>query len=200
VRWVATKPDALIPRPDWGCGEIGGPFVRAEESQALSVLPDLWQRIHPDDLHQTAPGVIALTIHRELDGPSATFGDRAWMLLEEQAPELAGHLSGAAPLQSVIYSDRYLRSPLAFVLLRGLLEGLARYPGGLTPTTVIQIDTAKLDRPTAETPRCYSMIGGIAGIVNTLSKPGFLRRGPHSLGGKSYPQAASCPRIDLDLE
>ncbi|MCC8993913.1 MAG: DEAD/DEAH box helicase [Candidatus Contendobacter sp.] len=153
VRWVATKPDALIPRPDWGCGEIGGPFVRAEESQALSVLPDLWQRIHPDDLHQTAPGVIALTIHRELDGPSATFGDRAWMLLEEQAPELAGHLSGAAPLQSVIYSDRYLRSPLAFVLLRGLLEGLARYPGGLTPTTVIQIDTAKLDRPTAETPR-----------------------------------------------
>ena len=153
IRWVASKPDALIPRPDWGSGDAGGPFVRAEESQALSALPDSWQRIDPGDLRQTAPGVIALTIHRELDGPSATFGDRAWTLLEQQAPELAGHLRGTAPLQSVSYSDRYLRSPLAFILLRGFLESLARYPGGLTPATLIQINTAKLDRPGAETPR-----------------------------------------------
>jgi len=153
VRWVASKTDALIPRPDWGGGEIGGPFVRATESETLSVLPESWQRIHPDDLHQTAPGVIALTIHRELDGPSTTFGDRVWRLLEQQALELTRHLRGAEPLQSVSYSDRYLRSPLTFVLLRGVLEGLARYPGGLTPATLIQVNTAKLDRLAAETPR-----------------------------------------------
>ena len=153
VRWVASKTDALIPRPAWGSGETGGLFVRTTESQALSALPESWQRIHSDNLRQTAPGVIALTIHRELDGPSATFGDRAWTLLEQQAPELARHLRGSGLLQSVSYSDRYLRSPLAFVLLHGLLEGLACYPGGLTPTTVIQINTAKLDRPASETPR-----------------------------------------------
>lgn len=153
VRWAACQTDALIPRPAWGGGEAGGPFVRAMESQSLSPLPATWRRLDPADLRPSTPGVIALTITRELDGPSATFGDRAWTLLEQQVPELAERLNGAGPLQSVRYTDRYLRSPLAFLLLRSLLESLARYPGGLAPETVVQVDTAKLDRPGAEQPR-----------------------------------------------
>ena len=153
VRWAASKVDALIPRPAWGGGEVGGPFVRAVEMQSLSPLFDAWRRLKPADLRQIAPGVIALTIHRELDGPSTTFGDRTWTLLEKQVPGLAERLNRTDPLQSVHYSDRYLRSPLAFLLLRGLLEKLGHYPGGLTPVTVIQVNTAKLDRSAAETPR-----------------------------------------------
>jgi len=53
----------------------------------------------------------------------------------------------------VRYSDRYLRSPLAFLLLHSLLEGLVRYPGGLTPAAAVSIETAQLDRLGMETPR-----------------------------------------------
>ncbi len=153
VRWAASKTDALIPRPAWGGGEAGGPFVRAVEVQSLSPVPESWRRLNPADFRPSAPGVIALMISRELNGPSATFGDRAWTLLEQRTPKLAERLAGAAPLQSVRYTDRYLRSPLAFLLLHSLLERLARYPGGLAAETVVQMDTAKLDRLGAEQPR-----------------------------------------------
>ncbi|HRZ06801.1 MAG TPA: DUF1998 domain-containing protein, partial [Candidatus Competibacteraceae bacterium] len=153
VRWAARQADALIPRPAWGGGETGGPFVRVVETQSLSPVPASWQRLDPANLRPSTPGVIALTITRELDGPSATFGDRAWKLLEQQIPGLAERLNGAESLQSVRYSDRYLRSPLAFLLLHSLLEGLARYPGGLTSATAVKIETAQLEQLDMETPR-----------------------------------------------
>ena len=153
VRWAARQTDALIPRPAWGGGEAGGPLVRVVETQSLSPIPEAWRRLDPAELRSSTPGVIALTIKRELDGPSATFGNRAWTLLEQQVPGLAERLHGTAPLQAVRYSDRYLRSPLAFLLLYSLLEGLARYPGGLTPAAAVSIETAQLDRLSMETPR-----------------------------------------------
>ena len=153
VRWAARQPDALIPGPAWGSGEAGGPLVRVVETQSLSPIPEAWRRLDPAELRSSTPGVIALTINRELDGSSATFGERAWSLLEQQVPGLAECLRGAAPLQAVRYSDRYLRSPLAFLLLHSLLKGLARYPGGLTPATAVRIATAPLDRLGMETPR-----------------------------------------------
>ena len=66
---------------------------------------------------------------------------------------MAEHLHTAAPLKSLRYTDRYLRSPLALLLLHGLLKGLLRYPGGLTPTTTVWVETATLDRLGTEQPR-----------------------------------------------
>ncbi|HRD50380.1 MAG TPA: hypothetical protein PL166_12400, partial [Candidatus Contendobacter sp.] len=57
------------------------------------------------------------------------------------------------PLQSVHYSDRYLRSPLTFVLLHELLNGLTCYAGGLAQITLIEITTAELNRLDAKQPR-----------------------------------------------
>ena len=153
VRWAAREPAALIPRPGWGGGENGGPFVRVVEAKSLAPLPDTWRRLAPADLRPAAPGLIALAITHELDGPSATFGERAWTLLERLSPDMAERLHTAAPLKSVRYTDRYLRSPLALLLLHSMLRGLARYSGGLTPMTEVRVETATLDRPGTEQPR-----------------------------------------------
>ncbi|MBL8253272.1 MAG: hypothetical protein JNJ76_06710, partial [Candidatus Competibacter sp.] len=153
VRWAAREPTALIPCPVWGGGEHGGPFVRVAEAEPLASLPDTWRRLAPADLRQVVPGLIALSITHELNGPSATFGERAWALLERLAPGMAEQLHTTAPLKSVRYSDRYLRSPLALLLLHGFLQGLTRYSGGLTPTTEVWVETATLDRPGTEQPR-----------------------------------------------
>lgn len=153
VRWAARESAALIPRPVWGGGEHGGPFVRVVEAEPLAPLPDTWRRLAPADLRQVTPGFIALSITHELDGSSATFGEHAWTLLERLAPRMAEHLHKAAPLKSVRYIDRYLRSPLALLLLHGLLKGLLRYPGGLTLATVVRVETARLDHPGTAQPR-----------------------------------------------
>jgi hypothetical protein len=154
VCWAACESSALTPRPSWGGGQHGGPFVRVTEDQALTPLPETWRRLNPQDLRlPTTPGFIALTINRELDGPSATFGERAWSLLERQAPRLAERLQNSSPLQSVQYIDRYLRSPLAFLLLHSLLDALTLYPGGLSPETILDLQTTDLNRFSGESPR-----------------------------------------------
>jgi hypothetical protein len=119
----------------------------------LAPLPDTWRRLAPADLRPATPGFIALSITHELDGPSATFGEHAWTLLERLSPRMAERLNTSAPLKSVRYTDRYLRSPLALLLLHGLLKGLLRYPGGLVLATAVRVETARLDHPGNEQPR-----------------------------------------------
>lgn len=153
VRWAARDSTALIPCPAWGGGEHGGPFMRVAEAQPLPSLPDTWRPLALADLRQATPGLIALSITRELNGPSADFGERAWTLFERLSPRMAERLHTATPLKSVRYTDRYLRSPLALLLLHGLLRGLACYSGGLTPTTEVRVETATLNHSGTEQPR-----------------------------------------------
>jgi len=154
MRWAGSKLNALIPGPHWGSGESGGPFVRTTESQVLPPLSHQWKRLSLDELRPViTPSSIALSITSELNGSSAAFGDRAWKLLEQRIPALAERLCGTTPLQSVHYSDRYLRSPLTFVLLHELLNGLTCYAGGLAQITLIEITTAELNRLDAKQPR-----------------------------------------------
>ena len=84
VRWAARESTALIPGPVWGGGEAGGPFIRTTETQPLSPLPESWRRLKLEELRPVTAGLIALTITNELNGPSTTFGERAWTLLEKQ--------------------------------------------------------------------------------------------------------------------
>ena len=146
VRWAARESVALIPRSVWGGGEYGGPFIRVTREKALEPLSASWQRLAPNDLRPSAPGLIALSITHEFDGASITFGERVWATLEKQVLWLAERLHRNVPLQSVRYSDRYLRSPLAVLLLHGLFQGLTRYSGGLAHTTEVLVETAKLER------------------------------------------------------
>lgn len=153
VRWAAREPSALAPRPTWGGGEPGGPFVRVSKSRPLPALPRSWQRVVPEDLRPMPPGFLAMAIKDELDGPSMGFGERAWDYLEARVGRLAVRLRTDRPLQTVRYVDRYLRNPFAILLLHRLLQGLQRYPGGITPGTLLSVETTVLERNAPESPR-----------------------------------------------
>jgi DEAD/DEAH box helicase domain-containing protein len=81
------------------------------------------------------------------------FGERAWSYLETQVLPLSDYLNGDRPLQSVRYVDRYLRNPLAILLLQSFLQGLERYSGGMRTETRLSIETSTLDRFGTESPR-----------------------------------------------
>lgn len=142
VRWAATAPAA--PTPDWGSGEEAIRYVRTRENMPLAPLSHPF--IPPENLRPTpTPGVVELRISSEFDGPSLEFGRKAWDLICQQAHKLAAQLNGTMALQEVIYTDRYLRSPLALHLLHGLIDGLRKYSGGIDSTTYLELRTCELD-------------------------------------------------------
>jgi hypothetical protein len=89
----------------------------------------------------------------ELDGPASTFGKQAWQLLTSRVPALDRLLQGESPLQSLRYEDRYLRSPLAVLLVFRFLDALGNYRGGTGANTAIEVHTTTLDRTDPRPPR-----------------------------------------------
>jgi ATP-dependent helicase YprA (DUF1998 family) len=108
--WAAPQPTTQAPeaviRTDHAikprAGAVFDPVARARALQ-----PDAWHR----------------RIGPELDGPIAGFGARFWQVLADGGAEAA--LRVGAP-RHVIYSDRYLFSPLALRLLHEVLLVLRR--------------------------------------------------------------------------
>lgn len=94
-----------------------------------------------------------MAIKDELDGPSIAFGERAWDYLESRVERLAARLRSDRPLHMVRYVDRYLRNPFSILLLHRFLQGLQRYPGGITAATLLSVETTGLERNTPESPR-----------------------------------------------
>ncbi len=141
VRWAVSDATVIEPGPRWGSGETPCRFVRVDVP-TLSELPAEWPRLDASQLRRPAPpGLIEWGIGSELDGASSTFGQRVWRQLGERVPELGRRLAAASPLAEIRYGDRYLRSPLALMLLRELLEAL---PGRIADTRVL-VATARLD-------------------------------------------------------
>lgn len=82
----------------------------------------------------TAPaGVVKLKVRYELDGALSDFGKRLLRLIAQQAPKAFEQLQ-QDDLESVAYSDRYLKSPWALMLLAETLRSLVR--GAAVPLTV----------------------------------------------------------------
>lgn len=153
ARFAASDWAATIPAPNWGGGEAGGPFMRVTLDDPLLPLPAGSKQLEASGVRKPQPaGVIALSICHEFDGPAMDFGDRAWSWITDQVSALATKLRTQTILKEIHYTDRYLRSPLAVVLLFRLLEGLRRYPGGAAAETRLQIRTASLQRYSPESP------------------------------------------------
>ncbi len=145
--WAASTVDALAPSAYWGSGEDGAQFVRIEYDRPLSrSISNRWHQEDVNELRSTPGALHEISIGKELDGSSHQFGPRAWQLVFDKVPELQERFDGSQPLAELHYSDRYLRSPLAVLLLRGIVSTLGRYPGGIVVNTRLSVATSQLRR------------------------------------------------------
>ena len=150
VRWAATSAASLAPGEMWSRGEAHDQIVRVTQQQPMPSM--VGRLVAPTSLRRPPPGTFrGLIVHRELDGPIASFGTRLWELLAQHVPRLRPHLLGPTPLAEVCYRDRYLHSPLAVRLVAEMMLGLKGYPGFLIDVTRLVVETtyinARLGRP-----------------------------------------------------
>lgn len=153
IRWVASSEIALALVPRWGNGDSGVQYVFARSTHAIASEPINARLIDIKSLRNPQPGLIELEICQELNGPSNSFGERAWELITMYVPKLSEMLNGNVDLIEVAYTDRYLRSPLVIILLNSFLTALCNYPNGMNAKTKISITTSRLDRLNNDSPR-----------------------------------------------
>jgi DEAD/DEAH box helicase domain-containing protein len=136
MRWAVSDTAMLVPGEQWGAPTESGDSVRVRDESALSPAPG--QIIAAESLRTPVPGTfVAVDVGNLLNGPVATFGDRLFQLLQRRVPALEQQLRGDAALKSVLYSDRYLRSPLSVRLLAEVLRWLSNAKGGLSAASSV---------------------------------------------------------------
>ncbi|MGH8548081.1 MAG: DUF1998 domain-containing protein [Methylococcales bacterium] len=149
VRWACSQVDTLAPSLAWGAG---AQFVYAGNGP-LPAVPGDWVVSTSAQLRPAFDQFAELRIGRELNLPLKEFSPRAWRLILDKTPRLKERLQSGIALAEASYSDRYLRSPLAVLLLREWLGALAEYPGGLGSNTRLTIATSRLERYDLNEPR-----------------------------------------------
>ena len=70
--------------------------------------------------------VAMLTIRKELDGLIEGFGSRFWSVVQSHCRPLRDQLKKGDPIREVSYSDRYIATPWALLLIREVLLDLVR--------------------------------------------------------------------------
>ncbi len=151
-RWAVTRPGSLVLGEDFGRhvplrGDVEHRtpervVVLRQESQ-LAAIPGSPQnaeflRRQPEGMFQ------GLEIRDQLNGAISDFGRRFWQQMFGASPRLRQRLGHPQRLHAVLYSDRYLRSPLTMRLLYEVLNHLREQPGGIGPGTAVRIITAQL--------------------------------------------------------
>ena len=80
----------------------------------------------PDPPRPRPEDTVTITIRRELDGRIEGFGPRLWTAVENHCRPLKDQLENGGLLKEVGYSDRYIETPWALLLLREVLLDLVR--------------------------------------------------------------------------
>jgi len=94
------------------------------------------------ELRGKTEDTFSLAIVAELDGPLRQFGKRAWELVASAVPNLRKKIADKSPLTAMHYCDRYLRSPLSFLLLNEVLvAGLALVDSANTADVTVETST-----------------------------------------------------------
>jgi hypothetical protein len=145
ICWAANIQEALAPTPLWGGNAKGAQFVRGVQNNTLEAIPDKWVRRAISELRNKGGDTYSVSITNEFDGPLRQFGDQAWVLLATRMPELKKKLCGNQQLTSILYSDRYLRSPLSLLLLKELFKAILKYSGGINNDTHLKVTTSNLN-------------------------------------------------------
>jgi DEAD/DEAH box helicase domain-containing protein len=137
-RWAVSNIAMLCPGEDWGEPTEHGDIVAVHREETLAPCPG--QLLAPSDIRVAVPGtVVAVNAGTQLNGVLNGFGSRLFGQIGRQAPALMGRLKEAPPLASIVYSDRYLRSPLSVRLLAEVLRHIGTLPGGVSAETKVQV-------------------------------------------------------------
>ena len=138
TRWAVSNAAMLLPGDDWGNSNESGDAVRVDDETPLALAPG--HVVAADSLRSPIPGTyVAVNVGSALNGPIGSFGQRLFQLVGRAAPSLTERFGQEPGLKSVLYSDRYLRSPLSVRMLGEVLRHLASLPGGIGAATTIRI-------------------------------------------------------------
>lgn len=156
VCWYATTQESLIPGNQWGSGIKNTQYVRVKSNKELTPVPKGGSYIQTEELKQSEKHFTETIITSELNGSIKTFGKKAWQLIMSNVPKLEKQLKDHMALEKIVYTDRYLRSPMVLMLLKMLLNELQSFKGGLHNTTSIEIHTTELDNRNIRSPYLIS--------------------------------------------
>lgn len=123
TRWGVTEERALEAGVEWGSALSALIVGKALPPVALEALVQLEPaELRPKGIEQ---GDIELEISQELDGPLQEFGKRLWGKLTEHHKAAAALIQNEAePIVDVVYSDRYLWTPVSVALIVNIVEAL----------------------------------------------------------------------------
>ena len=155
TRWAFLSGEAPAPGSAWGAGESGR-SVMLRANEGLKGPPgDL---LTPTELRKLPPDMATvLHLGKELDGNVITLGARFWKLVSAKSPRLSAKLQAGAPINEIIYSDRYIRTPLMFRALLEIFGGLLAFRGAIdSATTRLEIQTAPLEDEGRLAPRLWT--------------------------------------------
>lgn len=121
VAWASDNTNLVVPGLTWDLADAGARIIRGTYS-ALKA-----ERIlNAADLMPAArPGLIKIEIGNQLDGSLDSFAHRLWDHLRIEANGLLDDtLGGNDPITELVYSDRYVCSPIVVNLLVGMIHEL----------------------------------------------------------------------------
>ena len=133
IGWASHSKSQLQPGSDWVSSL--DTVVRGEISEEY--FNSNVEAIREDQFEKSTTvnsGSARLTIFDELNGSVSMFAEKFWNLIFEHAPDLRQQLEQAGAATKIVYTDKYIKSPLACRLLAEFVMGL--------PVTVVGSDTA----------------------------------------------------------
>ena len=135
IGWASHSKSQLQPGSDWVSSL--DTVVRGEISEEY--FNSNVEAIREDQFEKSTTvnsGSARLTIFDELNGSVSMFAEKFWNLIFEHAPDLRQQLEQAGAATKIVYTDKYIKSPLACRLLAEFVMGL--------PVTVVGSDTCLL--------------------------------------------------------
>jgi len=87
------------------------------------ILPK--KNVDRNDLIKQKNNQFELVVSSELNGKAFDFGDTFWKVIEGASPEITNLLSSSPKLKHIVYSDRYLYTPLSVLLISKIVNSLS---------------------------------------------------------------------------
>lgn len=144
-RWAVTDAAMLIPGENWGKATEHGHSLRIDDELPLEPPPG--ERIIATAFRPPVPGsFVCVSVGTQLNGPVTSFGYRLFGQVAKHATALMERLNGDLAIARVLYSDRYLRSPLSVRMLVEILRHLSTLRGGISRVSAIEVRTTFDDR------------------------------------------------------